>query len=80
MEVWEWSVIRGVCTTPGAEGTATYGVRAVCADRVWQWPDVDVDPAVTAALAHRLGALQPDPCHFTELVLDYIEERATAEL
>jgi hypothetical protein len=80
MEEWVWSIIEGVCTTHGAEGTATYGVRAVCVDRVWQWPDVDVDPAVAEALVHRLNALQPDPCHFADMVLDYIEERATAEL
>lgn len=80
MEQWEWTVIRGVCITPGADGVATYGVQGTCAHGVWQWPDVDLDYGVAAALAQRLNALQPAPCHFTDMVLDYIEERARAGL
>ena len=80
MERWKWTVIGGVCTTPGAEGAATYGVQGTCAHGAWQWSDVDVDYGVTAALAERLNVLQPAPCHFADMVLDYIEERAVAQL
>ena len=80
MEEWVWSIIEGVCTTHGAEGVCTYGVRAVRGDTVWQWPDVDVDRAVAEALTCRLNTLQPAPCHFADMVLDYIQERAAADL
>ena len=68
---------EGICATPGAEGTPTYGVAVTLPDGgVWSWPDVDVDPAVTAALVDRLQATQPAPRHFEDMVLDFIEEMA----
>lgn len=72
-----WSVIKGICVTPGAEGIPTYGVQVTLpsGDR-WQWEDVDVDPAVVAALVCRLQESQPDECHFRDVVLDFIEEMA----
>ena len=75
-----WIVIPGVCSTPGAEGTPTYGVQMIGEGRPWTWLDVDLDPAVAQLLADRLNRLQPEPCHFTEMVLDFIEERATVEM
>ena len=76
-EEQQWELTRGVCGTHGAEDKPTYGVRVRCPDgRVWAWPDVDLDPAVTARLVARLQSVQPEPCHFAELVLDYIEEQA----
>ena len=76
-EEQQWQLTRGVCGTPGAEGIPTYGVRVRCPDgRVWAWPDVDVDPAVADRLVARLQEIQPEPCHFAELVLDFIEEQA----
>lgn len=72
-----WFVTEGVCRTPGAEGVPVYGVQVVLADgSLWQWEDVDVDPAVAAILASRLQRIQPSRCHFEELVLDFIEEMA----
>ena len=72
-----WTVIEGRCATDGAEGYPTYGVRMTASDgSCWEWEDVDTDPAVAAALACRLQAIRPEPCHFQELVLDFIEEMA----
>ena len=72
-----WRVIKGVSDTPGAEGHPVYGVAVTLPDGgAWRWADVDVDPAAAQALCHRLQAIQPAPCHFRDLVLDFIEEMA----
>ena len=77
LEEEQWECISGVCETPGAEGVPVYGVRVICPDgSTWTWPDVDVDRRVVQRLARRLQAIQPSPCHFRDLVLDYIEEQA----
>lgn len=75
-----WMVIRGFCGTEGAEHVPTYGLRCEHPDGVWSWPDVDVDGAAVEALADRLNAVQPSPCHFADMVLDYIAYRAMADL
>ena len=73
----QWSVIEGVCETEGAEGYPVYGVQVTLTDGTcWSWADVDVDSAVATALATRLQTLQPAPCHFEDMVRDYIEEQA----
>lgn len=73
----QWTVTDGVSSSEGAEGYPVYGVQVTLPDgTVWGWPDVDVDRAVAQGLACRLQALQPEACHFRELVLDYIEEMA----
>ena len=72
-----WSVIKGICVTSGAEGIPTYGVQvALPSGDTWRWEDVDVDPAMVAVLADRLQTIQPERCHFEDLVLDFIEEMA----
>ncbi len=75
-----WIVIRGMCGTPGAEDRPTYGVQCVYAGGVWTWSDVDTDPVAAQMLADRLNALCPEPCHFADMVLDFIEERAGMDL
>ena len=80
MALQNWIVISGVCSTPGAEGVPTYGVQMTCNGLAWTWADVDVDPSMVQLLADRLNRLQPDPCHFTDMVLDFIEERAAVEM
>ena len=75
-----WTVVAGTCGTHGAEGIPTYGVQVIYAGRTWTWADVDLDPAVARRLADRLNRVQPEPCHFEEIVLDFIEESAAAEL
>ena len=72
-----WRVIEGDCTTQGAEGYPVFGVQATLPDGiVWSWADVDADPAVAEELACRLQVMQPEKCHFEDLVLDFIEEMA----
>ncbi|MBR5524265.1 MAG: hypothetical protein IKU51_03245 [Clostridia bacterium] len=72
-EKW-WVVFDGVCTTPGAEGVPVYGVA--CFDDGWCWPDVDTDRAVAERLVQRLNRTQPEPCHYADMVLDFIEQEA----
>ena len=72
-----WQVTENVCRTDGAEGYAVYGIQVALPDgTVWAWADVDVDRTVAECLARRLQTLQPSPCHFADLVLDFIEEQA----
>ena len=72
-----WSVIVGKCGTDGAEDYPVYGVQVTLEDgSEWAWADVDVDRRVVARLADRLQAIQPDPCHFKDMVLDFIEDMA----
>lgn len=73
----QWTITVGVSDSDGAEGYPVYGVQATLPDgTVWAWPDVDMDPAVVRRLVSRLQELQPEACHFRDLVLDYIEEMA----
>ena len=72
-----WRVTQGVCTTDGAEGWSVYGVQVTLPDgTVWCWADVDTDRKIVERLVCRLQSLQPSPCHFADLVLDFIEEQA----
>ena len=72
-----WQVTQDVCRTDGAEGCPVYGVQGILPDgTVWAWADVDTDRRVVECLACRLQRLQPSPCHFSDLVLDFIEEQA----
>lgn len=72
-----WTVIASESETDGAKGYPVYGVQTVLADgTTWSWTDVDTDPTVVAQLANRLQATQPEVCHFRDIVLDFIEERA----
>lgn len=73
----QWTVVAGVCATPGAEGYPTYGVAVTLPDGThWVWADADVDLAVVTQLVDRLQAVQPERCHFEEIILDFIEETA----
>ena len=75
-----WIVVRGFCGTPGAEDQPTYGVQCAYNGGVWTWSDVDTDPVAAQMLADRLNAARPEPCHFADMVLDFIEERAGMDL
>lgn len=72
----KWTIVYSACSTDGAEGMPVYGVQ--CSD--WSWPDVDTDRAVAQRLADRLNTLQPEPCHYADMVLDFIAECAMADL
>ena len=72
-----WRVTQGVCRTDGAEDCPVFGVQVTLSDgAVWSWTDVDTDRRIAESLACRLQSLQPSPCHFADLVLDFIEEQA----
>ena len=72
-----WEIVESVSETPGAEGFPVFGVRATFPDGSrWEWPDVDTERRVAERLACRLQRAQPERCHFTELVLDFIQEVA----
>ena len=73
----EWSVIEGVCTTHGAEGLPTYGLRGVKGGgEVWEWTDVDVCCDRVEQLVCRMQQAQPSPCHWEDIVRDFVEEQA----
>ena len=77
----EWEMIGGTCDTDGAEGIPTYGVAVRHADgSTWTWPDVDTDSSVVAVLLERLRLCRPEPCHYKDMVLDFIQEAATVKL
>lgn len=66
-------VTEGVCETPGGEGAAVYGVGVRCADGTGMvWSDVAADYEAASRLAQRLQQAQSEPCHWQELVEDYI--------
>ncbi len=76
-EEQRWELTAGVCETPGAERVLVYGVRccregAVC----WIWSDVDVDRERVIQLIDRLNRAQPEPCHYGDIVRDFIEQEA----
>ena len=76
-----WKLIRGVSSTHGAEGAAVYGVRAEQADgTAWEWADVDVSPQTVTILVERLNEAQPEPCHYAEIVEDFIQEQSIGAL
>lgn len=58
----------------------TYGVAVTYPGGSWSWPDVDTDAALVDRLVARLNEVQPQPCHFADLVLDYVEECACPNL
>lgn len=76
-EETQWRVVAGTCSTPGAEGVIAYGVE--CRRNgmvVWRWEDVDVEPTVVRRLADLLNAAQPEPCHYADMVMDFIQRVA----
>lgn len=76
-----WRRIEGRMDSDGAEGFLTFGVQVVCSDgTVWQWPDVDPDPLVVDRLVARLQSAQLEPCHWEDMVLDFIYETADPTL
>ena len=73
----QWRVTEGVSVTDGAVGCLVYGVAVALTDGgEWRWADVDTDRVVAQRLVERLQSAQPAPCHFEDLVRDFIEEMA----
>ncbi len=75
-----WEMIGGMCHTHGAEGAAVYGVRVKGADgTLWEWQDVHVSRQAVQALVRRLQEAQPEPCHYAEMVEEFIQEQSMGE-
>ena len=71
--VWQWRVVEGVCTTPGGEGAVVYGVQVTDENGgIHCWADVSAQREDVVRFAARMQAGQPAPCHWEELVTDYI--------
>ncbi len=76
-EKQQWELTAGFCETPGAEGVSVYGVLCRCGGAVcWIWSDVDTDRERVLRLVDRLNRVQPELCHYEDMVLDFIEEEA----
>lgn len=71
---------RKICTvytTPDGESVRTYGIELTAGGQVAEFPDIDLSSAVVERLIDRLRTNAVEPCHFCDVVRDYIEERAT---
>ena len=78
MSEWYWEVIEGRCKADGADGGAVYGVQVRKDGEVrWTYVDVDTDRQRVETLAARLQHAQAEPCHWEELVEDWIYRCAT---
>lgn len=72
-EEQDWQVIDGVCETQGGEGQQVYGVRVSQGGcTVGTWADVTDSYEAAARLARRMQRVQPAPCHWDDIVRDYI--------
>lgn len=80
MELQKWICTQSLCSTQGAEAVATYGVRVEHPGGLWEWADVHVDSAAVQRLVDRLNRMQPEPCHFADIVQDYIAECGMMDL
>ncbi len=72
-----WERIAGVCETPGGEGAPVWGVQVRWGEMVpWVYPDVSTQATEAQELAERLQRAQPEPCHWQDIVEEYIHEIA----
>lgn len=75
--IQQWTVVSGRCATQGAEGERVFGVQLQSdAEVLWMWPDVDPNYRVVEALRTRLEKSRPEPCHWAEIVEEFISEAA----
>lgn len=76
----EQPIYRNICTvytSPDGESVWTYGVEMVSGERVVEFADIDLSSSAVDRLIDCLRACVIESCHFRDVVLDYIEERAT---
>lgn len=69
-----------ICTvyrSPDGKNVKTYGVEMVSAEGTVEFPDVDLSAAAVDRLVRRLRVHRVEPCHFRDVVMDYIEWLAT---
>lgn len=72
-EYGTWEMTTSVCTTPGADGETVYGVLYRDEEQIFGFPDVDASPAAVEILLERLRRERPEPCHFEEIITDFID-------
>ncbi len=72
-EYGTWEMITSVCVTPGAEGKTVYGVLYQDEEQVFGFPDVDASPTAVEILLECLRRERPEPCHFKEIITDFID-------
>ena len=73
--VFTWEITRNICRADGAGQHVAYGLLVRQEERtVWSFPDIDSNRLTVERLAHRLQAACPEPCHWQEIVEDYIAE------
>lgn len=73
-------IYRRICTvytSPDGERVWTYGVEMVSREQVAEFPDVAADAEAVDRLIDRLQQCDVAPCHFHDVVKDFIEEVAT---
>ena len=66
---------RCICTQltlSGGESISTYGVEMMSCDGIEPFPDVSVDAAEVQRLVDLLRDNAVEPCHFRDVVTDYI--------
>lgn len=71
---------RNICTvytSPDGESVWTYGVEMVSGGNVVEFPDVALSSSAVERLIDRLQTNEVEPCHFCDVVRDYIGELAT---
>lgn len=76
----EHPIYQKICTiytSPDGESVWTYGVEMVADGQVLEFSNVDLSSAAVERLIDRLRACAVEPCHFCDVVRDYIEELAT---
>lgn len=73
----KYTRISTVYCSPDGERVWTYGVEMVSRGTVAEFPDVDLSAEAVDRLICRLQTQQVEPCHFRDVVMDYIEQLAT---
>ena len=69
----DWSVFRGTCETPGAEGKPTFGLCATLSDGTRRrFSDVALSEETARAIATRLKEAEIEECHLADVVEDEI--------
>ncbi len=73
----EYTRIRTIYCSPDGERVWTYGVKMVLQETVEAFPDVDLSAEAVDRLVALLQTHRVEPCHFRDVVTDYIEQLAT---
>ena len=72
----EYTRIRTLYCSPDGERVWTYGVEMVSQGRTETFADVDLSVEAVDRLVALLQTYRVEPCHFRDVVSDYIEQLA----